>query len=280
MSRIVPTLLVGEPFVDLRAEAPSLLEASSFTARPGGAPSVIARAAARHGAAVELAGGAGDDAWGAWLVDRLTADGVGLAWFRLVGGERTTVVFKAGTASDAYGGLPPSAVAAVRRRLPEAVEACEGAVFTSGTLAEPASRDATLEAHEQALRLGRPVVVHPAIRRGLWPSTGAAASAARGLVDGAFLVVCDRGEAFALTGETEPARACAGLRAGGARHVVVAGAGGAVLRGEGGLRADVPAGAVRDVAALCGVLVGVLATSGFYPAALAAALPEAVGAER
>ena len=48
----------------------------------------VAVVAARHGAPVALAGGAGDDPWGRWLRERLRARGVELSLFELVPGAR------------------------------------------------------------------------------------------------------------------------------------------------------------------------------------------------
>ena len=109
----------------------------------------------------------------------------------------------------------------------------------------------------------------------------AADAVARAACRGAFLVKCNRAEARLLTGEDDPARAAEALLAGGAQHVVVTlGADGALLRGA-GPAPDVPGVPARPVDAtgagdaVIGVLLARLARAGFYPAALAAALPEA-----
>ncbi len=67
--------------------------------------------------------------------------------------------------------------------------------------------------------------------------------------------------------------------------VITLGAGGAILRGGAGLKVDCPAVAPARVLstigagdALTGTLLARLANSGFYPAAAAAALGEAVAA--
>jgi sugar/nucleoside kinase (ribokinase family) len=84
-----------------------------------------------------------------------------------------------------------------------------------------------------------------------------------------------------MTGEDDPERAALALLKAGAQMVVITlGAEGAILRGE--LRLDVPGrpAAVRSTIGagdvLTGVLLARLATSGFYPAAAAAALSDAV----
>jgi sugar/nucleoside kinase (ribokinase family) len=100
-------------------------------------------------------------------------------------------------------------------------------------------------------------------------------------VPGAVLVRADAGEAAVMTGEDDPERAALALLKAGARMVVLTlGARGAILRGE--LRLDVPGrpAEVRSTIGagdiLTGVLLARLATSGYYPPAVAASLPEAV----
>ena len=280
-------LCLGEALVDLVCERPiaSLAEADAFVPHPGGAMANVAVTAARFGARVSLAGGAGDDAFGVWLRDRLAGEGVDLEWFTLVEGAPTPVAFVAVDGGGEpsfliYGAGIHAAVEAAAAVLPEAVEACDALVFASNTLVEEAEREATLAARSRALELGRPVLFDPNLRLHRWENPGRAASVARECVPGAFLVKCNRAEAELLTGEADPDRAAAGLVAAGAQHVVITlGAGGAILRGA--LRASAP-GVPADVVnatgagdAFFGVLIARLAGSAFYGASLAAALPEA-----
>lgn len=283
------TLLLGEALVDLICERPvaSLTEADAFVPHFGGAVANVAVAAARRGAAVTLAGGAGEDAWGRWLRERLAAEGVGLEWFGLLGGIATPVAFVTVDAEGEptyaiYGDTIADVVGALEERLVDAVERSDALFLTSNTIVGERERALTLAARDRALALGRPVVVDPNLRLHRWDAPARAASETRALVRNAFLVKCNREEARLLSGEEEPERAAAGLLAMGARHVVVTrGAAGAVLRG-GGLKADVrgrPASAVSTVGAgdaFCGVVLARLAATGFYPPAIAAALPEAV----
>ena len=283
------TLLLGEALVDLICERPvaSLADADAFVPHLGGAVANVAVAAARRGAGVALAGGAGADPWGAWLRDRLAAEGVDLSWFGTLTGAATPValvtVDSAGEPSYAiYGETIEAAVADVAPRLAEAVEACDALFVTSNTLVGETERAATLAARDRALELGRPVLVDPNLRADRWSSAGAAASEARALLDGAFLVKCNAEEARLLSGEDRPEAAAEGIVAAGAAHAIVTrGAQGAVLRG-GGLRADVAGVAAETVSTvgagdtLMAVLLARLAAAGFYPPALAAALPEAV----
>ncbi len=283
------TLLLGEALVDLVCERPvgGLAEADAFVPHPGGAVANVAVAMARLGERAALAGGAGDDPWGRWLRGHLDAVGVELGWFALLAGVQTPVAFvtvdaEGESAFQIYGEGIASTVVALADRIEEAVAACGALFASSNTLVGDDEREVTLAARDVALDRGLPVVVDPNLRLHRWPTATRAAAAARELVPGAFLVRCNRPESELLTGEPDPADAAQALLAAGAQHVVVTlGAGGALLRG-GGLRLDVPGVPARAVDAtgagdvLTGTLLARLAGSGFYPPALAAALPEAV----
>ncbi len=289
----MPTLVLGEALVDLVCPHPvaSFSAADTFVPHPGGAMARAAVGAARLGARVAFAGGAGDDPWGRWLHDRLAAEGLDLTWFGRVAGAGTALAFltadAGGEPTRAFAaGTGPSALAAVAGdRIRDAVAAADALVLGSGTLVDPGERAVSLAAREHALDLGRPVVFEADLRPERWERAQQAVDEARDCVRGAFAVLCTRAEARLLTGEDDPAAAAAGLVAGGARHAVVSlGAGGAVLRG-GGLRADAqgpPAAAHAAPGAAGGlgaVLLARLAGSRWYPPALAAALPEAVAAQ-
>lgn len=285
------TLLLGEALVDLVCERPvaSLAQADAFVPHVGGSPANVAITAARLGARVALAGGVGSDDWGDWVRARLEDEGVATELLVTVRGAPTAVAF---ATVDGHGeptflihaGAAGAAMEAVADRLPAAVAEASALVLSTGTLVGEAEREVTLAAHAQALEADVPVLFDPNLRPGRWDNPTRAVSVARGLVKDAFLVKANRAEATALTGERDPVAAAHALLAGGARHVVVTcGADGAILRG-GGLRLDVPGitARVRDTTgagdAVTGVLVARLAASGFYPAAMAAALPEAVAA--
>jgi len=286
----VPILLLGEALVDLVCERPvrSLADVDAFVPYPGGAAANAAVGAARRGAAVALAGGAGDDGWGAWLRDRLAAEGVGLDHFTLVPGLATPLAFATvdehaepsyvfyGDATRATG----EALAA--HGVEPAVDAADAVFLTSNTLVGERDRELTLAARERALAAGKPVVVDPNLRLHRWEEgPQRAASETRALLRDAFLVKCNAAEARLLSGEEDPEKAAEGLLAAGARHAVVTrGAEGALLRG-GGLRRDVPAAPAEPVSAVgagdafTAVLLAHLARTRFYPSSLVAALPEA-----
>src|SRR5581483_9654310 len=87
------TLCLGEALVDLICEehVEELTEATAFVPHFGGAVANVAVVAARFGARVSLAGGAGSDPWGGWLRFRLEREGVDLSWFTLIPGSQTPV---------------------------------------------------------------------------------------------------------------------------------------------------------------------------------------------
>ncbi|HEY4097231.1 MAG TPA: PfkB family carbohydrate kinase [Baekduia sp.] len=280
-------LCVGEALVELICERPvaSMAEADAFVPHVGGAATGVAITAARRGADVALAGGAGDDTWGRWLQDRLEAEGVGTDHFVRSPGTATPVAFVTVDAggepsSTVYGERAP--LAALGDRLLDAVDAADALFFSSVTLVDEAERALTLAARDHARAAGKPVILDPDLRADRWRSTSAAVEIVGGLVEGSFLVKANEAEARALTGELEVEGAAASLLAAGAQHVVITlGADGALLRGGGVDRTvhGVPATAVDTTGAgdaVTGVLLAALARTGFYPAALAAQLPDAV----
>jgi fructokinase len=283
-----PALCVGESLVDLICGRPvaGFDEVDAFVPHPGGAPTNVAVQAARQGAAVALAGGAGDDAWGRWLQGRLTEEGVDLRFWRLLPGEETALAF-AVLDRDAvpeflvYGDGIRAAMVALEPLLDEAVSASSGIVVGSNTMSGPRERAITLRARELALARGAHVVFDWNLRLHRWRDAEEAASVARTACGGALLVKLSADEARLLAGEADPSRAADAVTLLGCRLALVTlGPEGALLRGD--VAADaggVPARVVDTTGAgdaLLGVLLAALQTSGWAPAAVAEALPQAV----
>jgi sugar/nucleoside kinase (ribokinase family) len=281
-------LCLGEALVDLIAEhaVASLADAQAFVPHFGGAVSNVAVFAARAGAEVALAGGAGDDPWGRWLLHRLERERVDVSLFGLVDGAQTPIaivtVSAAGEASYLiYGDAIATIVQAVAGRLEQAVGASAALFLSTNTLVAADERAVTMRARELALELERPVIFDPNVRLHRWTSPAQAAATANACVPGALLVRANHVEAELMTGEHDPERAALALVEGGARLVVVTlGPDGAILRGElQGAAPGVPAHVVSTIGAgdaFTGVLLARLAQSDFDPPAVAAALPEAV----
>jgi fructokinase len=247
----------------------------------------VAVTAARAGADVALAGGAGDDAWGAWLRDRLAAENVDLEWFALGAGERTVVAFitldeRGEPAYQLYGDAMAATAARLKQGLLEAVASTDALFFGSNALAGKSEAALAMAAREHALELDHPVVFDPNVRLGCWDgNVGRAGSACGDCVPGAFLVKCNQAEARMMTGEELPEAAAASLLAAGARHVIVTcGARGAILRAK-NMRHDIAGRAARVLSTIgagdvfLGIVLARLGMTDFYPPAIAAALPVA-----
>jgi sugar/nucleoside kinase (ribokinase family) len=273
------------------APAPSVSAVERFEPHFGGATANVAVFAARAGAQVSLAGAAGDDRWGRWLVQRLAAEQVDGSSFPLVAGLQTQLAFVSidehgEPTYDLYGELAEPLVDALDGRIDEAVDGAAGLFISSNTLAGAGERALTMRARERALEQSRPVVFDCNLRLHRWSSRADAAASANACIPGAMMVRANRAEAEVLTGESDPERAALALRKAGAGLVVITlGSGGAILRGDGGLRIDAPAVTPARVLstvgagdALTGTLLARLALSGFYAPAAAAALDEAVAA--
>jgi fructokinase len=283
-------LCLGEALVDLICEraVEDLTQADAFVPRFGGTVANVAVSAARGGARVALAGGAGDDAWGFWVRQRLASEGVDVSLFSLVADVVTrlalvSVDYEGEAHYHIYGGGTASVLDDLPEQLEQTVSGSAALFLCSNTLVEPRERAITMRARELALAAGRPVIFDPNLRLHRWRSRADAAASANACVPGALLVRTNAGEASVMTGEIDPERAALALVKAGARLVVITlGAEGAILRGE--LRADVPGVRVEVVSTigagdvLTGTLLASLARTDFYPASVAAALPEAVAA--
>ena len=217
---------------------------------------------------------------------RLEREGVDTARFELVAGTPTKLAMVAIDARgepryEIYGESVATVVHALSDGVEDAVSESAALFISSNTLVGADEREATMRARETALELGRRLIVDPNLRLHRWLSAADAAAAANACLPGALLVRTNTAEASLMTGERDPERAALAMVRAGARVVVVTrGADGAVVRGE--VEADV-AGAHAHVIStvgagdvLTGVLVARLATAGFDPSAVSAALPEAV----
>ena len=280
----------GEAIVDLVCEerASSIADADAFRPHFGGALANIAVAARRAGADVALAGGAGDDAGGRWLRQRLADEGVGLRWFTLVDGLWTPIAFvtfdrDGEPAFQIYGDGIEACVRAAGERLPDAIAAGSALVFGSNTLVAEPERALTLQARRLALDREIPVLFDPNLRPHRWRDLDQALELCRGLCEGTYLVRANLVEARAITGAEHAADAAAELVAMGARIAVVTrGRHGAVMRGA--ARADQPGVEVHVVSplgagdAFMGTLAARLAAAEWDPDAAPAALAAAVEA--
>ncbi|MGH2994006.1 MAG: carbohydrate kinase family protein [Solirubrobacterales bacterium] len=283
-------LCFGEAIVDLMCErmSSSIEEADSYRPHFGGAMANVAVAARRAGAAVALAGGAGDDPWGRWLRSRLRSEGVDLSWFSLVAGLRTPVAFatfdRDGEPSfQVYGEGIEACVRSLGDRLEEAVGSASALVFGSNTLVGAPERGITLQARRLASDRGIPVLFDPNLREHRWANLDVALGLSRQLCEGAFCVRANEVEARAITGAEDPGTAAREIAALGARIAIVTmGAAGAVIRGaveaeEDGIEVEVTS-TLGAGDAFMGTLAAGLAEAGWDPARADGALARAVRA--
>lgn len=281
------TLCLGEAIVDLIGEerGSTMRQIRRFVPHCGGTVANVAVHAARAGASIALVGGAGEDDWGRWLVERLAAERVDMSRFALLPGTNTQLAFVAvdaeGEASyELYAEPAQSLVRVMAESAESVIDGAGGLLIGSNTLAGEEERAVTMRAVRAALARGCPFVFDCNLRLHRWPSPAAAAEAARACVPGAALVRANQPEAELMTGTADPERAAAELCAAGARAVVISlGTGGAILRGEAEANvAAVPAEVRSTVGAgdaFTGVLLAQLAQNGFSAASAAAALDEA-----
>ncbi len=282
-------LCLGEPLVELIAErwAQGVAEARAFVPHFGGAVANVAVAASAANVPVALAGGAGADSWGEWLLDRLVREGVDVSLFELTPDAQTPLslvtVDSGGEPHYELYGPVGETVRVLEGRVEEEVERSAAVVIGSDALVGPDERELAMHVRQAALDLERPLIFDVGLSLHRWRTRAQAAACANACVPRALLVRATAAEATVMTGEDDPEAAASALLKAGARLVVLTlGRSGAILRGE--LRADAPGVPVRVLStigagdALTGVLVARLVESGFYPPSVAAALPAAVAA--
>ena len=268
-----PILCLGEAIVDLicEEETTELGDASAFRPHFGGALANVAVSAKRHGAAAALAGGVGDDAWGAWLHARLEAENVDLRWFSLVDGLQTPVAFVTfgpgrEPSFSVYGDGIRAGLHAVGPALEEAIAAAGALVFGSNTLVGQPERELTLRARDLALGRGIPVLFDPNLRSNRWDDLEVAWELCRTATAGSFVVRANLEEARAMAGlgrDATPEACGDALCDLGARVAVVTmGGRGAIARGEAEGRADAPAVDVVSPLGAGDAFFGALAAEG------------------
>jgi sugar/nucleoside kinase (ribokinase family) len=283
----------GEAIVDLvcEREVDSLSEADCFAPRFGGALANVAVAARRTGAKAALAGGVGNDPWGAWLRERLADEGVDLPWFSLIPELRTPVAFVTfdhhrEPSYQIYGEGIEAGIRSLAGRVEEALGAASALVFGSNTLVGEPERELTLHARDLALERGVPILFDPNLRPHRWHDLTVAIDLCRPVCDGATVVRANLAEALALADldrGADPGLAAERICSLGARAAVVTlGAEGALVRGE--ARGDVDGVEVDLVSpmgagdAFTGTLAAGLAERGWDPGRTDEALPAAVAA--
>lgn len=249
--RGAPLICVGEALVDLIC--PDLLDAAAdatcFDVHFGGALANVAVAASRAGAPASLAGGCGDDDWGAFLRDRLTGEGVGLDFHSLLPGVPTPFAF----ATLDRGGEPSfrihsdgieQGIATLAGREEELVGAAGAILVGSNTLPGETSRAITFDLCRVAAEAGIPVLVDPNLRPNRWSDLDRARELCLELAGCATVLKSNVAEARWLAGLGDDAgagdAADALLGHGPGLVVVTAGTSPAVARGACSAEATAP----------------------------------------
>ena len=198
-------LSLGETLVDLIVSdgAASLSEASSFVARPGGAPANVAVALARLGVPSAFGGVVGDDPFGERLRTALAAEGVDVARLRGTDEAATTLAF---AWKDARGDGHFWLLRGADTRLTTAdVEAAgittlAALVVGSVALAAEPSRAAVTRAVALAAGAGIPVCFDVNLRPTLWPDMATARQACGPILARATLLKLSLDDAAGLFG--------------------------------------------------------------------------------
>lgn len=171
----------GELLIDFVAleNGVTVGEASGFLKAPGGAPANVAVAVERLGQRAAFLGQVGDDSFGHFLGDVLTAEGVETRGLRYTDKARTSLAFVSLGADGERSFMFYRHPAADMLMTPDDVAydvIDTGRIFHYGsiTLIDDPVRSATLAAVEYAQKKGLLISYDPNLRLGLWPSAHAA----------------------------------------------------------------------------------------------------------
>ena len=288
---LAPVILcLGEAIVDLvcEHELAEPGEADEFVPHPGGALANVAVAVQRAGADAALLGGVGDDAWGAWLREKLWQERVDVRWLAAVEDLMTPVAFvtfdwEREPSFAVYGEGISAAMRGASAYVEDAIAASEALVFGSNTLVAEPERELTLRARRTARSHGAHVLFDPNLRPNRWRDLSRAVRICREVIDGALVAHANEWEAREITGKSDPAEAASALCDLGAKlGVVTIGREGAVMRGAASAEIDSPKVEVVSPLgagdAFMGALAAGLAKVGWDPERGAEALPGAVEA--
>lgn len=204
-------LSLGEVLMDfiVADSAPSLEEATSFIARPGGAPANVAVALARLGVPSAFCGAVGADPFGNRLRRVLDEAGVETASLQTIEGESTTLAF---AWKDELGDGHFQIVRLADTKLSvEQVESaaiddqCAAIIVGSVALTDEPSRGAIYRAVELAHDAGTPVVFDVNVRPTLWPSSERVRTVCTPILEAATILKLSIDDAACLFDLRDPA---------------------------------------------------------------------------
>jgi fructokinase len=231
-------ICLGELLMDM---APAelgrrLVDVSSFSPKPGGAPANVAVAAARMGLQSAFIGKVGDDPFGHFLAEVLAQDHVNISGVRYDNQAKTSMAFfakpNAHTAEYLFYRNPGADMLLRPDELDAAMlQSTRVLHFGSITLIQEPSRSATETAIQQAHSAGAMISFDVNYRPSLWSGADEARERMRSMVPQADLLKVNEEELSLLTGSDDLDTATAHLLSLGPRLVVVTmGPGGSYFR--------------------------------------------------
>jgi len=198
---------LGELLIDFVAleNGVTVGEASGFLKAPGGAPANVAVAVERLGQPAAFLGQVGDDPFGHFLADVLTAEGVDTRGLRFTDKARTPLAFVSLAAEGERSFMFYRHPSADMLMTPDDVAydvIDSGRIFHYGsiTLIDEPVRSATLAAVDHARKRGLLISYDPNLRLALWPSAAAAKDGMRLGLKQAQIVKISEEELEFLTG--------------------------------------------------------------------------------
>lgn len=222
-----PVLSLGEALIDLIVsdDAPTLEEASSFVARPGGAPANVTVALARLAVRSAFGGVVGDDPFGRRLRSTLVAENVDVSRLRSTQEAETTLAFAwKDDRGDGHFRLLRGADALLSRDDVEkaGIGGLAAIVVGSVALAAEPSGFAVKWATALAVQHEVPVCFDVNVRPSLWPDLTVARDACRPILERATLIKLSLDDARALfDADAEPIPTVERLRGGPEAPIVV-----------------------------------------------------------
>ena len=241
-----PLVCLGEALVDLICPDPVAdpADARRFLVHPGGALANVAVAIRRAGRRAALAGGCGDDEWGAYLRDALRREGIDLSLHAVMPGVSTPFAFATLDAAHEpafriHGDGIDEAIATLAGREAELVGIAEAVVIGSNTLPGAAARVVTEAIAAAAEREGVPLLFDPNLRPGRWDDIEEARELCLTLAARATVLKCNLAEARWLVGCGGDAAELASELAGQGPRLVVITAGTRPAAARGVAEADV-----------------------------------------
>lgn len=222
-----PVLSLGEALIDfiVADDAPHLEDASTFVARPGGAPANVAIALARLGAPSAFGGVVGDDPFGLRLRSTLLAEGVDVSRLRSTTEADTTLAFawKDGRGDGRFRLLRGADALLSRDDVEKAgIDGLAALVVGSVALAVEPAGFAVKWAAALAVHREVPVCFDVNVRPSLWPDPTVAREACRPILERATLIKLSLDDARALFDpDAAPAATVERLRSGPEAPIVV-----------------------------------------------------------